>query len=506
MKAADEQSNNNDTSIKQSIKTAATHELSVLGKTVPTLAVAALLLVGGGSAAVLSNFGTITGTADINQAVELDEEDTGFSFDSNQVAGETVVETRTLESNANVPTEIGFETSCTKGNGDEEEIDGPTADFNNGCKGIDTNYVEYYDDAGHNFNDYTSPSAGDADAVVDASGETGEYTTIQEAIDAAGTDSIDTILVKAGSYDGTVTVDQQVNIVAENSPTSDNPSTVSGASNGFDIEASEVTVKGFEVMASVGDDGSPNARGIDVLASGATVENNYVHNVTDEERPIGIHLFVKDEENGAVVTNNYIEGVEATQLPDLEDADNDRSESKAKGIALTGGAGSGDNVEISHNTIKDIGNKKTALASAINIYGGAQDFTVESNEIGAVDHKVTQDAPFDLGVYVSGYGSDSYGADSVVTRNNFVSTDSDYADVATFESDNELTAESNWFGTNGIQVGSKVDASFETKTDTSIEPETSDRFGVINDFAINLKPDVYTLTTTITADGAEQTG
>lgn len=111
MKTADEQSRDNDTSLKESLKTAATHELSVLGKTVPTLAVAALLLVGGGSAAVLSSFGTVSGTADVSQAINLGDT-ANFAFDDgDNDVGETSATTREVNNNADVPANYQFETS-----------------------------------------------------------------------------------------------------------------------------------------------------------------------------------------------------------------------------------------------------------------------------------------------------------------------------------------------------------------------------------------------------------
>jgi hypothetical protein len=255
-------------------------------------------------------------------------------------------------------------------------------------------------------------------------------------------------------------------------------------------------------MADVGADGS-NARGIDVLASGATVESNLVHDVRAEERPIGIHVWADSDVSNAKVINNYVEGVEATQLGPFSG----REESKAKGIALDGQANEdfADNVEISQNTVKNIGSQSTALASAVNIYGGAKDFDVNSNVIGSVDHKVATDSPYDLGVYVSGYGEGNYGADAVVTENNFVSTDSDQLDVATFDSAGTLNAPDNWFGTNGNQTGPVVDASWKLKSDTTIEPGTTDEFGIVNEFAINLKSDTYSLTTSITPVKGEST-
>jgi len=97
----------------QEIKSYLTHEISVLGKTVPTLAIAAIVMIGGASAAVLSSFGTVSGTADVTQAIDLtSEDDFTFATDSNSNdVGETTVTTRTVNNNADVSASYAFETS-----------------------------------------------------------------------------------------------------------------------------------------------------------------------------------------------------------------------------------------------------------------------------------------------------------------------------------------------------------------------------------------------------------
>jgi hypothetical protein len=96
----------------EEIKSYLTHEISVLGKTVPTLAIAAVVMVGGASAAVLSSFGTVSGTADVTQAIDLtSEDDFTFATDSSNDVGETTVTTRTVNNNADVSASYAFETS-----------------------------------------------------------------------------------------------------------------------------------------------------------------------------------------------------------------------------------------------------------------------------------------------------------------------------------------------------------------------------------------------------------
>jgi hypothetical protein len=315
----------------------------------------------------------------------------------------------------------------------------------------------------------------------------GSGSAIQDAFDDDVKDGTEAVLVADGNYDP-FTVDEDVTVVAENQ----GGATITGGDIGISVTADGATVKGFEVQAAAGDDGEPNSRGIDVLASDVTVKSNYIHSVSDEERPIGIHLWGNGQDvSNTKVVNNRVEDVEATTLtPNLDDSDRDIS--KAKGIAVSGGdSGNADDVEISHNTVKDVGNKDTALASAINIYGGAKDFDVSSNVVGSVDHLVATDSPYDLGVYVSGYNEGNYGSDAVVTENNFVSTDSDQLDVVTFDSEGTLNASDNWFGTNGIQDGPFVNASYEKVTSETLSAGETDTVGIKTNFDVALAPGDY---------------
>jgi len=58
--------------MKEHAKNALKHDTKVLGKTVPTMIIIGLFLVGGGSAALLSSFGKVSGDADVQQAVTID--------------------------------------------------------------------------------------------------------------------------------------------------------------------------------------------------------------------------------------------------------------------------------------------------------------------------------------------------------------------------------------------------------------------------------------------------
>jgi hypothetical protein len=81
--------------MKEHAKKALKHDVEVLGKTVPTIAVLALFLIGSGSAAVLTEFGTVTGTADVdNQALTVSNTDSSQTYngDAAPLTDGTVVE------------------------------------------------------------------------------------------------------------------------------------------------------------------------------------------------------------------------------------------------------------------------------------------------------------------------------------------------------------------------------------------------------------------------------
>lgn len=108
--------------MKEHAKKAIKHDFELLGKTVPTLAVIALFLVGGGSAALLTSFGTVSGTADVQQAVSIsgagDDNSVSTSYDQQFVAGQTFMESHTVTNN-NDQRSVSFALSTT---GDEAGI------------------------------------------------------------------------------------------------------------------------------------------------------------------------------------------------------------------------------------------------------------------------------------------------------------------------------------------------------------------------------------------------
>jgi hypothetical protein len=505
----------------QEIKSYLTHEISVLGKTVPTLAIAAIVMIGGASAALLGSFGTVTGTADVEQAVELKDE-SDFSFANEQTAGETLIETRTLKSKADVTTQIGFKTTCGKDQSDSSSIEGNEADFSGDCKGIDTRYIEYFDNAGHDFDGYEVPSAvhtvDDDNPDTDDTDSDESFATIEAAVNAVDDDDgdVETVVVKDGSYITWTPVKKSVHLVSENPQ---------GAKVGrFTIRASDVTIQGFEVVG----DGA-NYNGISVepkngATSGIVIEDNHIHEVTSRDKEEGkyeaygiIAWSVDTELEDVTIRNNLIEDIGSSS-----------ANTQGFGIFVEdlASSGSSDGLQVSHNTIKDINDATiegddhpgvgvAVLPELTNPDASTSDQSVVTNHANA-DIESNVFASNDVDVSVAGDAS-QFSATSnqfgdgvdVLAEGNQPNTGNiglENIDGSTESvTSGTVDASDNWFGTDGISTQGTVDASWKEKSDTSIEPETTDKFGVVNEFAINLRPADYSLTTSIIPAGAEET-
>ncbi len=505
--------------MKTHVQRVVSKRVNVFGRSLSVFLIALLAMTGVATAAVLTMYGSVDGTANVNQAITLDNKTcdgtdgsgcvTTADFNGSVSAGTTVIETHTVTSQADVDADIGFETSCE--NSADADTNSPTTtrdiNWSDSCNGITTKIVEYFDAAGHDFSNYSSLSTSEADIVVSDGND------LQTRIDDAS--SGDTVLVEAGSYDGTIDVTTtDLTIVANNAPDSGNAATVTGGKKGFEVTASGVTIKGFDIEATDNSDG-PNSRGVDVLADSVTVDSNKIHNVRSESRTYGVFVFGNnDPVNDVVVTNNYVHNVKATSV----NGDGTQfDESKSVGLKILSANGkSSNNIEFTHNTIENIGDDTdSAMANGISISGGtAEDFIVQYNEISQVNHNEDNGyTPTAGGVYVTGYDSSSegYGTDHAVTRNNILLANTqETADIKDWDGDRENTefnATNNYWDIDGIQLeqqdvmyDSSTDdilVSWRIKNDLTIESGTTDTFGVVNDFAINLMQDEYSIATDI---------
>jgi hypothetical protein len=103
--------------MKDKLKNTLEHEVELLGRSISILAIAGLLVVGGASAALLNNFGTVTGDADVNQAITVgdsatdgDEDPTVTSeLDSRTfVAGSVATSSHPVENNRDEVVSVEF--------------------------------------------------------------------------------------------------------------------------------------------------------------------------------------------------------------------------------------------------------------------------------------------------------------------------------------------------------------------------------------------------------------
>jgi hypothetical protein len=373
-------------------------------------------------------------------------------------------------------------------------------------EGIDTRVVEYYEDAGHDFSSYQ-----------DLVPEDPEITVNGESIDTAigDAESGDTILVESGDYDPFVVDKSDLTVVAASAPSSESSADITGSANGIEIaeSASGATVRGFNVdpssnIGSSADDTTLDRRGILVKAQDVTVDSNYVHGVDAGDRAIGIYVYGHNGDNhaynvsGTVVSNNLVEEVEATGPTGDDDAP------KSSGTTITENSGtenSADGVSVTGNTVRAIGGSTTGTSAGVEVDGGnAQDFRITYNQISDI---VTADASVPTGVYVTGYTNDeddpSFGQNHKISFNNLLNTEETGGlEVGVFDvsaPNSKLNARNNYWGSDGSVTGRQLDAaidsSFEDKFKSEIAAGQEDRFAVINDFAINLKPKDYTVET-----------
>ena len=118
--------------MKQKAKNAFKHKVELFGKTVPTMLLIGLFLAGSGSAALLTTFGTVSGTADVDQAVTL----TGSSdYDVSAVGGEMAQHSFYADNNANQTVNVDLGTAIS---GPEADSDGSSP-----VEGVTVNHIVY---------------------------------------------------------------------------------------------------------------------------------------------------------------------------------------------------------------------------------------------------------------------------------------------------------------------------------------------------------------------------
>ena len=464
-------------------------KVEILGLEVPVLAIIALVTVPLVAGASLTFYGQITGSAQIEQSVILDDSPCDpndasctKSFDFSPVtAGTKVIETHTMENNHPSNSEkVFFKTNCKNDQGQSEnpqsnnKIIWSNVD-KKGCNGIKTKYVEYFDDAGHDFSDYS------VDKSCTATVSSGS--SIQTAIGDA--DPGDVICVGPGTYDEDLTISKALTLVAQNAPDTGNRAIVDGR---IDIKVDGVNVKGFKIQnpsASgsgekeaifVGDSSGFSNTGDEVVID-SNIFAEYDATATGSSAQ-GIHAkyYSGDQIDGLVISNNWFKGVTTNK--------------GAYGMMLQADL---NDVTVKHNTVEGLeGGWEKALG-----------ITYSKNEDGYPKNVEVTYNHFEgmLGL------DDVPGSEVTVTENNFVG-DFDLSHINSGQDDfpdEELVANKNWFGTDGIKKTTEhpdepeefegsIAASYKKKSDMTLEPGENDKFGIINNFPMTLRPLKYTLT------------
>lgn len=198
--------------MKDTLKNGLTKEVNVFQKSVPLAAIFLVAMVATGSAALLATYGTVTGTADVEQSILLDGEDHtgsvhyGFS-DRDQVAGSTDISLHDLKNQADVDADIVLNTSCEPDEADD-------------CDGIDSSYTVFEDD--HLVEQDQAWGDATANVVVDDETENlavHAQTSVNEDdydenADEAGSVSAGTLFGLSGDHtfdgDNTVSVDYRI--------------------------------------------------------------------------------------------------------------------------------------------------------------------------------------------------------------------------------------------------------------------------------------------------------
>lgn len=111
--------------MKSKVKKGLSRDVQILGKSVPVVAIAALFLIGSGSAAVLSSFGSVQGTTNVDQAITINGNSSasgsplGQSYGfSGMVAGQTTDQINTVTNNLDTEAKVNFTSTALSTPGD----------------------------------------------------------------------------------------------------------------------------------------------------------------------------------------------------------------------------------------------------------------------------------------------------------------------------------------------------------------------------------------------------
>ena len=237
-----------------------------------------VLVVGGVTAVLISYFGQIETTMEVEQGLRLDDEawdePVEKSFSTTSAEAKTFLTEHELVSTASVDVTVDFDLSCK-------------ADEPNSCDDINHKIVDNFNEAG--IQDYTVPTCN----VTVTTGD-----TIQSGIDKAVAG--DVVCVEAGTYTESVTINKGIHLVADGTV----------ILNGHIlITNNNVIVEGFKIVYDDSNTHTSKTRGI-LLDTGNTV-NVVIKNNNIVDFATGISPGGKQAHATLVIENNVIEQSDA---------------------------------------------------------------------------------------------------------------------------------------------------------------------------------------------------
>lgn len=408
-----------------------------------SIVIIAVLLAMTVSAGLLTYYGRITGTADVKQAVLIDGENyltsNHFSWHGeNYPQGREFIETHVLENKAYTNMTVDLGTTCW--NSDESDSESDSFDeeiiWADACYGINTSYVEYFDDAGADFSNYIHSEI--CSITVE------KNTLIQDAIDNANEG--DVVCVDPGTYDEDISIDKSITLVSYLGPEN---TIIKGIDTGFggavEIDSPYVTLKGFTIIGA---------------GKAAVYLSEHLRKVTiDSNRLVSGHeataLFFKKPQFNHVINNNEFIGNDASPLVHA----------------------GGNNLHFTNNTFAGI------------IYTMDSVFEMKALQSEIIGNNFTTIGSYAI-IKLSGHSV-------IISGNNFESETEMEIKAKSPCSHSvclQVDASDNWWGIDGISTSGNIDASYMTKTDFTLAPGEKDIFGIITSFATDLDEDEYSMT------------
>lgn len=512
--------------MKEHAKKALKHDFEVAGKTVPTMLIAALFLIGGGSAAVLSSFGTVSGTADVEQAIEVagnsGEATLGFfgadyEEAADITAGEITVDTFTVENNMNSSYSLSYDTDLDRNGNDVDSSTSTQIDWKNDQGeqvGIDTTFGNYFADAGAdgaNLDDYEAP---------DECSDSNTYGTADEVENNLGSHEV--VCVDSDLSDRLIIDESGVTVASTQGP-GNTEIDISGSSGPVvRINSDDVTFTGFTVAGATG--GNEAGQGIDVNGQSSDrlsgVNLSYLEVTQNDDRALVLdytddsevrHVHVHDN-RGNVGDNEGQEGVSDGitfwHTDDSKVAHATVNDNSDNGVYFQGTGNKVTDVESYGNADQGIdisadrdGNEAGTTLENVTVYeNDAAGIEVEDNEqevgvTGAVVYDNNQNGDYAQSVVVTADNGDSADNADVVVKDSRL-----HGAVKNQGSDDfhgSLVADNNFFP-NGIDTRGSGDVSASFQEVSSVPANSQVTVGALNEFDIMINgADDYTLTTTI---------